>query len=382
MKLLFSGELDIHASALLPFLRRHGYKVTLINTSHWFFVQKIDDIPVHNLYYKNEIRFLFLGRHPRAHIEWLRKAMLYGLAGKTRLTYNIIKQTIKREGIEVIYGSWGSPSLPELRLLQKFHIPIVYEFLSYPTSISSFAVKLENTFNRGIINSLNGRVFATQRMLDYMANTFGIYHGRNMVFMECYSEKFFYRRRLPRLSESDGQPHLIFIGLDACDVIPQINEIIRRKIHVHLCDGEGLVQRLCTPKFRNFVHTFNKVDYRILSTFMTQFDGCLITYNFLKASTLDRFYNSVPNRFSLALTAGIPMIMPRGYLKGCEEIVNEHQIGFAYIGYDDLKNKLSDEALMDYYRRNAVDKSKDFTLENNFEKFDEFLKHIRDYAIT
>ena len=381
MKLLFLGELDIHARAFLPFLSKHGYNVTVVNTSHWAFPQKIDgtDIPAYNLYENTKSRFLFLGR-----LEWFRKATFYSLVEKTKLTLSRVEQTIKQEGIEVIYGSWGSHSIPELRLVKKFNVPIVYEFLTYPINIFSFAVKVENVFNRKIINSLKGRVLATQRMLNYMKNVFGISQGRNIVFTECYPSKFFYRKRLPRLSERDDCPHMIFIGSDTYDIFPQIEEIIRRGIHVHICDTKRLKQRL-HAEFKGFVHVFKKFNYSKLingtfATFMTQFDACLVTYNFQKASNLDRFHNSIPNRFSFALTAGVPIVMPGGYLKGCEEIINKHRIGCIYTDYDDLKNKLSNEELMDYYKRNAVVKSKNFTLENNFKTIDKFLKQIRDNA--
>jgi hypothetical protein len=118
-------------------------------------------------------------------------------------------------------------------------------------------------------------------MLGYMKNVFDIRHGKNLVFAECYPESFFYKKRLPRLSERDGQPHLIFIGMDVLDIFSQIKEIIRRKIHVHVCDTEE-ASRL---KYKTgFLHTFRKFDYNQLfdgtfATFMTQFDACLVTYS-------------------------------------------------------------------------------------------------------
>jgi hypothetical protein len=383
VRLLFLGELDIHAGSFLPFLSEHGYNIRVINTSHWSFPQKINgtDIPVFNLYENSRIRFLFKGR-----LEWFRKAILYSLAEKTKFTLAVVKRTLEQERTEIVYGSWGSHSLPELRLVEKFNIPLVYEFLTYPTNILSSAVRIENLFNGSIIKNLNGRILATQSMLNYMSKVFGVSHGRNIVFMECYPSQLFYQRRLPRLSECDGHPHLIFIGSDVYDISPQIEEIARMKIHVHVCRTKKLEQILCRRGLKRFVHEFKKFNHSKLldgtfATFMTQFDACWVTYSFQKASIIDRFYNSVPNRFSFALTAGIPIVMPRGHLKGCEEIINKHQIGFAYIDYDDLKNKLNKRDLMDYYRNNAVEKSGLFALENNFEKIDRFLKEICNHAL-
>lgn len=379
VKLLFLGELDTHAGIFIPFLSEHGYDVKVVNTSHWAFPQKIEgtDIPVYNMYENSKI-LLFKGR-----LGWFRKAAFYSLAEKQKFIGRHVERIIKQEEINIVYGSWGSHGLPELRLARKFNLPIVYEFLTYPTNIYGFTVKIENIFNRSIINSLKGRIFPTQRMLNYMRNTFNIHQGKNIVFTECYPLKFFYKRRLPRLSEYDSRPHLIFIGSDVHDILPDLEEIIQREIYVHVLYSKELEQRLHSVKFKNFVSTFEKFDYSQLlngefATFMTQFDACLVTYNFRKASVLDRFYNSIPNRFSFALTAGIPIIMPQGYLKGCEEIIDMNQIGFTYTNYDDLKNKLSNEELMNYYKKMAERNIENFTLEENFEKLDNFLKQTRD----
>ena len=286
----------------------------------------------------------------------------------------------------------GLSSLPEIGMAQEFHVPTVYEFLTYPISSSRLAQKIENFFNRRIVNNLDGRVLSTQRMLYYMKNVFGIHRGENLVFMECYPEKFYYRKRLPLLSAFDGQPHLVFIGMDVCDILPQIEEVASRKIHVHVCNvnqagwhanaQEGLSGKYA---FKNlgFIHSFNRFTYREIAdgtfaTFLTQFDACLVTYNFWGASGLSRFNNSIPSRFSIALLAGIPIVIPEGYLKGCEEVINKYQIGFEYENYANLSNKLSNESMLNYYQNNAIKNSKLFSLENNFMKMDKFLKRIID----
>jgi len=378
VRLLFLGELCLHKSAFLPFLSTHGYDITVINTSHWSFPKKITgtDISVYNLYENTKTGLLF------RQSGWFEKALFYGLVGKTSFICDKIQKVIKQKGIDVIYSSWGSHSLPELRLVQEFGVPVVYDFVAYPTSLHSFAEKTENALNRSVINGLDGRVLPTQRMLHYLKTVFNLRDGENIVFTESYSRRTHYRRRLPRLSDSDGKPHLIFLGLNEWTILSQLEEMMRRGIHLHVVETrKGLRQRLRKSEFKSFRHEFKKFDLSrvldgTLATFMTQFDACLVTYNFGKASTLNRFFNSIPNRFSFSLTAGIPIIMPKGYLKGCEEIINKHQIGFTYTDYNDLKNKLNDTELMNYYRHNAAAKANLFTLEANFKKIDVFLRKI------
>ena len=225
-----------------------------------------------------------------------------------------------------------------------------------------------------------------------MTKEFGIPQGENLVFMECYPEKFFYQKRLLPLSTSDGQPHIVFIGMDVRDILPQIEEVASRKIHVHICDmnqagwnTNSLESFDSKNAFGNseFIHPFNRFTYLEIAngsfaTFLTQFDACLVTYDFWSASGLSRYNNSIPSRFSIAILAGIPIIIPKGYLNGCKEILEKYQIGFEYENYTDLRNKLSNKNMLTYFRGNATKNSKMLSLENNFKKMDKFLKSIVD----
>lgn len=377
MNLLFLGHLSLPESFFLPFLSKHGYDLTIINTDQGPFPARIKgtEIPVDHLYERSKLHLLFKGQ-----FGLFTKPTFYNLFRTNRKLTAKVKQIIEQRGIDVVYGSWGSFGLPEFRILPRFKLPTVYEFLAYPVSRFGFAVEIENSLNRSLIQGLTGRVFATQRMLDYMKNTLKIRTGRNIIFTESYPKKCFYKKRLPLLSEHDGQRHLLFIGLDADEILPQMESIARRKIHVHFPSTKTF-QGNRDLRRQKFIHAFGNFDHcKLLNgefgTFMTQFDACLVTYNFSRVSCLDKFRNSVPARFSFALTGGIPIIMPRGYFNGCEEILTKHQIGFTYIDYEDLTIKLKNEQLMDQYRRNAVKESERFTLEYNFQKIDTFLKQI------
>lgn len=382
--LLFIGDLFIHKNDFLPFLNNHGYDVTVVETSTVYTPPKRiagTEIEVENLYNSRLARRLF-----RGNVGWFTKAGVYTLFGSTRLFSNRVQKIIKQKDIDIIYGSWGSPDLPEMRMVQELGLPVVYEFLAYPYFERFFLEKVENAFNNRTICRLDGRIVPTERMLNYLKSTFSIRYGENIVFPELYSEQCFYRKRLPRLSDSDCEPHIIFLGISSygSEISSQFEEILRRRIHVHVCETSDYAKMLRKSKYNGFFHTFREFDEAELycgsfATFMTQFDACLVTYNSSKGTTLNRIYNSVPNRFSFAFTGGIPIIMPYGYLLGCEEIVDKNQTGFTYRNYDDLKEKLSNIDLMAYYRNNAIRNKKIYTLENNFEKIDGFLKKCLEH---
>ncbi len=373
MNLLFVGQVSLPESFFIPFLSKHGYSTTVISTDLGKRLPAIPgtDIAIYSLYDKSIIRQLFEGR-----LGLLKKAAFYRLIGSNPKLFSKVNQVIEKDKIDVIYGSWGTQGIPEFKLLQNFEVPTIYEFRCYPSNELDFAVQLENFLVRNVVRGFSGRVFPTERMFHYVCNKFGIPFGNNTVFEESYPKQCFFRKRLPLLSEKDGQRHLLFIGMDAYDILPQIKEIIGRQIHVHC-----LLPKESRLKNSRFIKIFKPFTHDQLSngefgTFMTQFDACLVTYNFAKATCLERFQNTIPNRFAFALTGGIPIVLPKGYFKGCEDFIKKHDIGFAFSDFSDLNKKLNEEKLMEHYRKTSISKSPEFTLETNFHKIDSYIRQF------
>jgi len=291
------------------------------------------------------------------------------------------REIFKDNAFDMVYASWGSNMIPYMKIIQKakLKVPIVYNFLSYPQNVYKWKVFLENWYCQKTIENLDGRIHATEEMYRYMINHFNLRkHGLDTVITPFFSKRYRFRRRLPLLSEYDGEPHIVYIGpmsLPWDDIRQEIYEITREKIHFHMAQPNVSI------KSNPYLHFFPyfplpQLTDGSLATFMTQFDACIVLFNFKACSCMDRFYNSFPSRFLFALNAGIPVVMPKGYLPECEKFVNEHQIGFAYGNLAQLKMMLNDEDLMRRCRRNALKKTADFTYEKEFHKLDELIKAV------
>jgi len=296
---------------------------------------------------------------------------------------NIIKKIIRELKIDLIYATWGSNMIPLVKIIQraKLRTPIIYNFLSYPQNVYRWKVFLENWYCRKPIERLNGRIHASQNMYHYMYKLFDLKkHGFDIIVTPFFSEKYHYRKRLPPLSEKDGEPHLVYIGpltssRNWDDIRQEIYEIVNEKIHIHLAQTDAPLRK--SPYLHFFPYfSLPKLINGSLATYMTQFDACIVLFNFNVCSCLDRFYTSYPSRFLFALNAGIPIAVPKGYLNVCERFVNEHQIGFTYRNLTELKDTLSNLDLMQRCRRNAVMKSADFKYEKEFQKIDKLMKAL------
>jgi glycosyltransferase involved in cell wall biosynthesis len=295
----------------------------------------------------------------------------------------IIEKIIRDLKIDLIYATWGSNMIPLVKIIQraKMKIPIIYNFLSYPQNVYRWKVFLENWYCRKPIERLDGRIHASQNMYQYMSKRFDLKkHGLDIIVTPFFSEKCHYRKRLPLLSEKDGEPHLVYIGpltssRNWDDIRQEIYEIANEKIHIHLAETDVPLRKSPYIHFFPYFPLSRLIDGS-LATYMTQFDACIVLFNFKACSCLDRFYTSFPSRFLFALNAGIPIVMPKGYLHLCERFINEHQIGFTYRKTIELKEALSNFDLMQKYRRNAMTKSSDFKYEKEFRKIDKLMKAL------
>jgi hypothetical protein len=328
---------------------------------------------------------IFLSTREKEHLDVLYKTIgetiTPALLSAFRLKAKVLKQTIRRYKIDLIYAAWGSNQIPWIKIMQqmKLDIPIMYNFLSYPHNVYTWKVLLENWYCKKPIKKLDGRVHATKAMHDYMDRHFNLRkHGLDIIMTPFFSKEYGFRKRLPLLSENDGEPHIVFIGptsLPWDDIRQDIHKITEEKIHFHMVQTNTLATN------NSYLHLFpyfplKQLTDGALATFMTQFDACIVLFNFKVCSCRDRFYTSLPSRFLFALNAGIPIVMPKGYLPACEEFVNKYHNGFTYKDYRHLKKMLGDNALLKRYTRNAMEKTPDFTYEQNSYKLEELIKAI------
>lgn len=389
MKLLFVGELFTPQLALLPYLSEHGYEVYIINLSSWFFPKTLYRIPVRNLYQEGTLGDVIRGRpslvsfHYSEQIRLMEKAFLFGMGRFRDKLKEAVRTLVPQGQIDLIYGSWGSIGLQESWALRSIGLPYAYEFLTYPMFSRPSTVLLENAVNSRPIRALRGRILSTQNMQQYMKDTFGLGKAGSIVFSECYPQSFHYRKRLPLLSNLDGKPHIVYVAkYDANEILHFLQELSRSGVHIHVYDRTGVIRRLQGRREFENVHLYEWFSYKRLSdgqfaTFLTQFDACLVTYPFRGVQSFQRFENSLPNRFTIALTSGIPLAVA-GSLKGCGDFVCRKGIGFTFNATIELASKLHDTEFLGRLRVSAERFADSFTLENKFAELDNFLRQVAD----
>ena len=405
MNLVYLGPLSsFMARNLILGFRGLGYRVTALNTGgdtprKQKIRDEFPDVPIFDLSAAGPPRLGFRDRIKHATLRALaatglsRNVALARTLDRTarRLPFfqkkpyelndrakSLIRGVLASARAEVVYSFWGHLNLPEARFIQQeLGTPVVQEITVYPFAFSE--PRHADPDDRRVIESfseLDGRIHASQRARDYLFRHFHTVRGRDLIWWHHFSEDYFFRRRLPLLSARDRRPHVIFLGRTDFgnspfdDVRPQLRAITRSGIHVHI--GETR----CRPPGTPFLHMFPPVapEGGELATFMTAFDACIVLYNVDRE--YDRFRGGMPARFQFALAAGIPVVLPASRFAACEEVVTSLGVGFAYNDVAELKQKLSDQALMGELRGRAEVIAPNLTFEANSRDLDLFIRQV------
>lgn len=384
ISLLFVGGLrGVDAQNYVNTFIKMGYGVTALNIHRQFFPNQMNEIPelknIINLYQGRKYYPGLRGKIIEAGKMLLDKLRLY----EDKEIKTKISKTIVDNKINVIYCHWGVTVVPLIATIKdEFpNLPVIHEILTYPSSTNRLEIAFQNFFYGMVVKKIDGRIHCSQHMYNYLDARFNLkQQGNDLIRQLYFSQEYFYKKRLPLLSERDNEPHLIFIGRTDFsrnrprdDVRAKVYEIARENIHF------WLPSPACGLAKGDYVHVFPRFNPHrtiegTLSTFMTRFDACIYLHNIRKKYAM--YENSLQTRFLFAFTAGIPIVLPDGYYQSCQEIVEKYRIGFAYKDVKELKAKLSDRKLMAEYRKNAIELSPHVTFENNFEELDKFIKSV------
>ena len=308
---------------------------------------------------------------------------------------------------DLVYAAWGSNDLADIATLSRHFpgLPIIHSVQCFPLAVPTVGTYPDPTaclsrsqgmaqvwrrrtrelillaaelrYYGRVIKRIAGRIECSPQMSHYIQAHYPAAPRSNLLWMERYSRRYAYRERLPRLSDRDGEPHLVFLGrtdfshdrLD--DIRFQLAQCARAGIHVHLAAS---AERLPDSPY---IHRFAPWDSRILfdgalATFCTQFDACAVWYNADGRSA--RMQNTIPSRFLFAFPAAIPIVLPAGTSAACEEVVSEMGIGFTYSDIPGLKDRLNDRPSMLALRERALEIMPQETFEARFERMDAYLR--------
>ena len=300
-------------------------------------------------------------------------------------TFRILTEIIRDNKIDLVYGWWGSDIFYELLIVSKVTPPVktVWISTSFPSGLFQYKHFLEMLLAKKVINKLDGIAYGSQIMQDYIEDNFNISNKiKKTIFLQTTSQNGFFKKQLPKLSENDGNFHIVFLGrTDFSRKIGRVKDDIRyilydlkhENIVIHIANTSSSIKTNNIMFFESF--SYKQVCSGDLATFLTQFDAILVAFNYKDIKYYERFDAGIPSRMSSAISSGIPIIIPEGTMKACADFVIKNEIGFTYKNSEDLLKKIKTENF-EVIKKNAIKKVFDFTFEKEFEKVKKLLLEI------
>jgi hypothetical protein len=327
-----------HANALKPVLslREAGFEPVLLNAHTRLFPERLQGVspPV-------EIELNLFAQLGRLLPRYSRFAfpLLPQLALRVSGLERELARVSERTGpVSFILAHYGTPVLPELALIKASSayrdVPVVLNMEVLPTAWrSSVREAIEYRMLRATAPLIDAVVVPNREVGALLREHVPQLWAKPRWEKPWYLARCFAPRVPSTPSTRMGERDLIFVGW--LDYVRSLNDV--RSQLLSLCAAGFAVECSATEGVSHpnlsFFERFNYERFANgdLLAYMQTFKACVVTYNYAETGRIPtRFASSIPTRFITAMSAGVPILLPRGRFPAMQRIVEEHEIGFAY----------------------------------------------------
>lgn len=250
------------------------------------------------------------------------------------------------------------------------HVPIVRHYKEHRC--------IPNGAERRVLTETAAQIYINQHSLRHFRRVYGVsLETAYVADADRISERFMTNDFSPRLRERDGRPHVLVAGTittdrgrhDYCEFT---TEMARRDVHVHLfgffLGGAPTAYRaLAAASPRVHVHD-RPLDRRWFTKVWSQYDAGVMHMRTGAWNEWMSFQElNYPYRLSAYLAAGLPLLQRWGGQRAMCDLVRDTGIGLVWDGYDELAERLRDDALMRRLWAAARARRRDFSYERDLQ---------------
>ncbi|MFH1460565.1 MAG: hypothetical protein ABIG64_09400 [Candidatus Omnitrophota bacterium] len=316
---------------------------------------------------------------PRSKILRLITSIKCLITGITDKKYKMaLRDYFKKNDIKCIIAYWGTVPFRDIISIKKINpdVKIILHVLCHPLGLTRMKVFLQNLYFRYGSKYLDGIIYTSNIMKNYFQDKVLKKNIPSIISFPLLSKYFLPQKRKDKVF--DHTPNLLFLGrMDwwagqpTDNVLEPLENLIKAGIHIYHSDKTG---DLPVSSFR---HVFKPIiKLKEVIEFATQFDASLIIYNLKKCKVQDRFKLTIPDRLITAVTAGIPVAIPRDGYDACKEFLKPYQAVIEFTSFTDLKEKLEAKESLTMLANLAQENSRLFTAESQIDNLFAFIYPI------
>jgi glycosyltransferase involved in cell wall biosynthesis len=229
----------------------------------------------------------------------------------------------------------------------------------------------------------DGRIYVTEGVRDYIQERYDVDRSKDMVFYSYVCQSMVPSRLRRKLSDKDGQTHIVYIGTVTSivkdshyDLRETFREIAKQRIHVHMYvtiwgTKDKAYHRLAEEN--NFIHYHGHLDQKALLYEITQYDFGWAGFN-VNPKNRKHLDVALPNKVFEYIACGLPVLaFPHRNISG---FLNRHKVGLVFDSVDEMASQLQNGKL-ESVKKNVLNARYEFTVEKNISKLTQYYEETR-----
>ncbi len=297
-----------------------------------------------------------------------------------------IKDAVRNYDIDVIHSHNAPDFLTASALQSGSNVPVIHDnhdVLSLRNtkygigSVDPTDVKVLAT-ERFVNEQSDGRIYVNEGLRYHVQQKYQVDPNRDLVFPNYVSRGDIPTRLANKLSEEDGQTHIVYEGTvdtqipdSHYDLTGTFEEIAANKMHIHIFVSRPNEDIKAFSETSKFMHYHGHLTPRTLLQELTKYDFGWAGFNAAKNRT--HLNVTLPNKLFEYIACGLPVLsFPHRTQK---RFIEKHQVGFVFQDIEELAELLNTDSV--HKIRQAVSQKRhDFTIEENIEAVKDFYEKI------
>jgi hypothetical protein len=281
-----------------------------------------------------------------------------------------LKRLVKDFSIDLIHSQNAPDLLTRAAVEATNEVPIIHEnqdviSLRRTPYTPESDVERELADERIANQTCSARIHVSRGLMDYIRSKYGA--KKEIVFPNYVSKSLVPRSCKRKLSESDGNIHIIYEGTlssfpgDHYDLKDIFTGLADHGYYVHIYDSHSNQDYARLADTHNSIHYHGHKDPRQLPFEITKYDYGWAGFNVSRNK--EHIDVALPNKLFEYLTSQLPVLsFPH---KAQKEFIQANGVGLVFEDLNDLDCQIKEQDTVRRLKRNVSRKRLDFTMEAN-----------------
>ena len=261
-------------------------------------------------------------------------------------------------------------------IIQDNHDVLTMRKTPYSTSFSNIEKIATEEFLANRFS--DARIHVTDGVKNYIVNMYGSKQNFDIIFNNFVPESMVPKKSLPKISKTQPGVHLVYEGnVDEnktgahYDLLDIFDQITKQGFHLHVYTARDASNYKVLSQKNNLLHFHGRLEPNKLLTEISKYDFGWAGFN--NSKNKEHLEVTLANKVMEYISAGLPVIsFPHETQK---RFLKSNKLGVIISSVADLSSALKGEDLKEI-RANVMKRRKDFTIEKNIGKIEDFYLRI------